>query len=338
MKAWQTLRLWLVFLLVLGVGIAATAQDDPLPDQVLATYPGFFPEGIEWDTAGNRFLLGSLTLGTIFEVMDDGTTTPFIEAENAIGSLGIHIDVERNRLLVANSDLAAMGDPENMGTAILGIYDLATGDSLATVDLGPVTPEGSTRFANDLTSDADGNVYLTNSAAPLIYKVDLEGNASILIEDERLAGDIGANGIESHPDGYLLVAVSGNFGEDENANLFLPGTGHLYKIPLDDPTAMTEVTLDQEIYADGLNWHPNGSLIFVGGYWNEDGIDSPGVFAVRSEDDWQTATVESQLHTEVYHSTGAIRGEDIYVVAPSFELMGSEPPPEEFAISRVVLE
>ena len=103
--------LLVIMLLLLAVVPQAFAQEAELPDLIMAAHPGIHPEGIEWDAENERFLTGSLTEGTIFAVADDGTVTPFIEDENLLASVGIHIDAANNRLLVASSDLAAAGDP-----------------------------------------------------------------------------------------------------------------------------------------------------------------------------------------------------------------------------------
>jgi len=148
-------------------------SDSSLPDLVLAKQPSLHPEGVEWDAVNGRFLVGSLTQGTVFAVADDGTVTPFATSDNlAMGSVGIHIDKSTNRLLVAHSNPLVLGDAEVIGVAQLGIYDLATGEELHFVDLTALGALGGRFFANDVTSDADGNAYVTNSLSTVIYKVD----------------------------------------------------------------------------------------------------------------------------------------------------------------------
>jgi sugar lactone lactonase YvrE len=328
MRYAKLLSIVLFALLILVALPAGAAQEGELPDQVVAQYPNLFPEGIEWDAEGQRFLVSSLTLGTIFAVADDGTMTPFIEDEALVSSLGIHIDTQHNRLLVAHG-------LEDRPTGFLNVHDMTSGERLYFLDLEMVTPEGQLTCTNDLVTDPDGNAYVTNHCAPLIYRVDLDGNASVLVEDERLAANIGANGIEYHPDGYLLVAVTGNFAEGD---AFGFTGGVLYKIPLDNPADMTEVKLDEQLYGDGLAWHPDGSLIITGGSWDENGVVQSGVFAVRSKDGWQSATVVGHAYDERYASTSAIRDGEVYKIYIDFALIGGDSPPEAFEIARVVFE
>jgi hypothetical protein len=82
----------LLVLLMLAIPLVSAQEDDELPDLVLAANPGMHPEGIEWDAEGERFLVGSLTMGTIFAVDDEGNVEPFVEDENLMASIGIHID------------------------------------------------------------------------------------------------------------------------------------------------------------------------------------------------------------------------------------------------------
>src|SRR6187549_4133479 len=110
-----------VVLSLLSITFPVTlAQHVKLPALIMANRTGFHPEGIAWDADNHRFLTSSLTEGTIFEVADDNTVTPFIEDKDLVATLGLHIDRENDRLLVANAELS--DDPESKGLAQLGIY------------------------------------------------------------------------------------------------------------------------------------------------------------------------------------------------------------------------
>ncbi|MGB1288311.1 MAG: hypothetical protein ACPG7F_17380 [Aggregatilineales bacterium] len=300
-------------------------NNSDLPAEIVAEYERLHPEGIEYDAAGERFLVGSLTLGTIFAIADDGTVTPFIEDEDFGATTGIHIDTINNRLLVASTDSLAQVVPLVPGFANLGIYDLETGARIHLVDASASYP-GSRYFANDVTSDPDGNAYLTDSLSPVIYKITLDGDASVLIEDERFSSDeIGLNGIEFHPDGYLIVAVG--------------GTSKLYKVPLDDPEMLSEIILPEPIGSDGLNWHPDGYLIAVATTFNEDGEGTREILKLRSDDDWQSANIfaRGSAINEFSPTTAAIRDGEVYVVHARFgDLFGAGA--AEFPIVRVNFE
>ena len=283
----------------------ASAQSDPLPDRIVFDCDGRMPEGIEYDSERNLFLVGSLTEGTIFSVSDTGTFTPFIEDEALITSVGLEIDTRHQRLLVAVSDDTAFR--ENVrGRALLGSYDLVDGERHFMVDLGELVPDFP-HFANDVTVDDEGNAYVTDSVAPVIYKVASHGNASVLLEDDRLLIDrFGGNGIVYHPTGSLIVGISGV---------------ELYNIPIADPEAWIVVETEEVISADGMIWHPDGSLVVVSG--NE-------ILKLVSDDDWVTAEV-AQRSRRHQATTVALRGEEVYAVYPRM----SEPDAETCDIVRV---
>lgn len=294
------------------------AQEDDLPEVVLAQNPGMHPEGVEWN--GEHFLVGSLTMGTIFMVDDDGTVSPFIEDENLVASIGIHIDHENGVLLVANSDPSAASSADAEGLAQLGAYDLETGESIYFADLGSLY-EGR-HFANDVTSDEDGNAYVTDSFSPVIYKVDPEGNAEVFLEAEAFRTDgFGLNGIDYNEDGYLLVAVA--------------GTQEVYKVPIDDPGAFTEVELSEPLGIDGMLFNDDGHLVAVASTSN-----GSAIVELASDDDWASATVvaSGQAQPEASPTTATIRDGAVYVVHAHFNEMNSGETVDEFEILRVDLE
>lgn len=297
------------------------AGEETMPDALLIREPGLHPEGVEFDEANGRFLVGSVTQGTITEVLDDGTHRPFIQDEELLGSVGIHIDATNGRLLVANSDLSVFLDPSVQGQAKLGVYDLESGTRLHMVDLGALLPE-ERHFANDMTVGPDGTAYVTDSFAPVIYRVDLDGNASVLVEDERFsAAPVGLNGIDYHPDGYLLAAIM--------------GTASFVRVPLDAPETLSEVTLPEPITGDGLALRADGTLVVVGSSVAEDGSSAPEVLILRSTDGWATAEVASRAAAPSQPTTAAVRGDAVYAVNPHFSGLGAEQPVEVFEIFRV---
>jgi sugar lactone lactonase YvrE len=296
---------WLL-LSFLVVSIPVTAQDDTLPDEILMERPDFSPEGIEYDAEAGHFLVSSLAEGTVFAVDDDGTLTPFAEDEALVSSVGLEIDEAGGRLLVANSDRGIFSGETGATAAGVGIFDLESGNLIQYVDLMALAPDDQ-HFINDLTVDADGNIYATDSFSPMLFKIDTTGEASIFLEDERLFYDfVGLNGIEYHPDGYLLAG----------------GSGILYKIPLDDPANMTEVETDMNFVGDGLVFDPEGRLIAV---------IANTVMAFESSDDWVSAEVVD-ISTGHSASTATIREGEVYAVYPHF---GDTAPVEVYEIVRV---
>jgi sugar lactone lactonase YvrE len=320
------LKLVIIFSLLSITFPLTFAQEAELPDLIIADRTGFHPEGIVWDADNNRFLTGSLTEGTIFEIADDNTVTPFIEDENLVATLGVYIDRENERLLVANGELS--DDPDATGLAQLGIFDLTTGERLYLVDLGSLLEEGH-HLANSVTADADGNAYVTDSFSPVIYKVTSDGEASVLAEDQKFASEtFGLNGIAYHPDGYLLVART--------------EPGALFKVPLDDPETITQIQLSEAFSPDGIVLHPNGDLMVVATTLNEDGSQNAEILEIASDTHWESAEIVNRIAADAALSPTSItiRDETPYVVHTHFNELfsGQSESVDGFEILRIDFE
>ena len=276
----------------------------PGPDLITIAQPSLMPEGIAWDPVNQTLLVGSLSQGTISRVADEGTLTPLTSSDNLNVSVGLEVDAERNRVLAAASGA-------NQNRAFVGAYDLETGEELFYTDLSAAAESGDRFFANDLAVDADGNAYITDSAAGIIYKVDVDGNASVFLADPSFQGQFILNGIAYNPDGYLVAVRN-------------PG---LIKISLDDPTAFTEVVADGDVSGgDGIIFQDADTLIVVSGRQGR-------VMRVESTDAFATASITGQYATQpISATTAAVRGDEIYVVYARF----SEPGATEYPIEKVV--
>ncbi|WP_052732969.1 SMP-30/gluconolactonase/LRE family protein [Hymenobacter terrenus] len=294
------------------------------PDTITITRPALYPEGLAYDAANGRFLVSSFTTGAVGQVKDDGTYTTFADDAQLVSSAGIFLDEPRNRVLVAVAD-PGTGSRTTTATqgklAALASYNRTTGQRLAYVDLGGLRP-GSSHFANDVAVDAQGNAYVTDSFSPIIYKIDAQGNASVFLEDSRLAaptGFFGLNGIVFHPDGYLLVAKYDD--------------GTLYKVPLTDPSSFIRVASSQVFAsADGLLLTDNNTLLVsTNGQLNT-------VFRVSTTDGWATAKTAGTLATgNVFPTTFTRRGTDVYMLQSYIGslLAGQTPAVAQFTIQKV---
>ncbi len=234
-----------------------------LPDSVTFTQAGLYPEGTQYDNQRGQFLVSSQTAGRIGQVTDAGAYSTFADDPQLISTIGLNLDAARSRLLVAVSDPGYNTTRTSATTkgklAALAIFNSSTGAKTGYVDLGAFTPSGGTtypaHFANDIAVDGSGNAYVTDSFAPLIYRVDAQGAVTRFLENTALAaptGKFGLNGIVYHPSGYLLVAKS-----DEGA---------IFKVPLANPAGFTKLTLPSGLSlsgADGLQLIDNTTLLVV---------------------------------------------------------------------------
>jgi len=289
----------------------AAPAEDGWPAVIVAERNLFIPEGIEFDQTHQRFLVGSLRDGTVYQLERDGRLIPVAEDEELVSSIGIEVDEARDRLLVANSDFSVIATG-GVGQAKLGVFDLSNGERIAMVDLGATLEEraGETQFfANDVTVDDQGTIYVTDSRARAIYRVDDAYQATLLhrfVPSETFL----PNGIVYHASGYLLVV----------------GGESMFKVPLDDPASASQVALSEPIPgADGAVWTQDQHLAIVANRANR-------VVVLTSSDEWASAELVERATYEVMATTVAVVGDELYVVHPHFRDEGTP------SVERVTFE
>jgi len=245
------------------------------------------PEGVEYNKNDNTFLLSSLNAAPIIKVNFDGTFKPFTSGEKfPLSTAGLQIDYKRNRLLVAGFNGTELFDenPATKGTAYLRVYNLETGVIEQDINLSFLAPDASAYFANDIAVDNDGNVYISDWYAHIIYKVDLNGKPSIFWTNETGIPS-GPNGLDFHPDGYLLVSIL-------NVNdKWLYADYGLVKIPVNDPNSAKIVDISNSGYTgfDGMFINAKGNVVGV----TNNGT-SPGgnmFIELSGKNDWKSAKV-----------------------------------------------
>ncbi|HET9503257.1 MAG TPA: gluconolaconase [Hymenobacter sp.] len=315
----------------LALLLAACADDKDIatlgpPAQVNFTQAGLYPEGTQYDDAGGRFLVSSQTAGRIGQVKDDGSYAQFADDAQLISTIGLRLDVPRNRLLVAVSDPGYNTARTTSATlrklAAVAIFN-ASGAKTGYVNLGALRPAYAAHFANDIAVDAAGNAYVTDSFAPIIYKIDAQGTASVFLENSALgasSGSFGLNGIVAHPDGYLIVAKS-----DEGA---------LIKVPLSNPANFTKVNTTGLVLTgdDGLQLTDNNTLLVV---CNAQGQ----VYRLSSTDGFATVNRTGSFATgSVFPTTLARRnGTESYVLYSYLNALqvNQNPPVSQFSLTKV---
>ena len=277
---------------------SAMAAAPSLPDTVSFNKDALYPEGLEYDADNNRFLVTSLREGIVGTVTPDGNYTVLFQDSKMVSAIGIRIDKERDRVLVCNSDpgVSIHTNPETQGKlAGLAVFQLSSGNLIKYIDLASLS-EGGGHFCNDIALDGNGVAYITDSFSPIIYKMDTDNNASVLFQNDQLAGEgFGLNGIVVKND-YLLVSKYND--------------GTLYKFPLDDPQKFTQVTIEGTYPgADGLILAADGSLILIAN------ATTNKVLKLTSDDDWASAKVGGTVDTgQVFATTGKEINGDFYVL------------------------
>jgi sugar lactone lactonase YvrE len=288
--------------------------------------PQLYPEGIVFDTKKNVFYISSVRTGTIGTVDKNGNYKVFYEDSTMKSSFGMKIDAAHNKLWVCTGDpnYSKYSDSSTFKKiARLQSFDLSSGKKVNDVDLAKMY--NGKHFANDVTIDDKGNLYITDSYSPVIYKVDPQGNATLFTENEFFkAPEIGLNGIAFHPDGFLLV-VNNN-------------KGAIYKIDINDPKKVTKVKTPS-FYpgADGLLIDQHKNLVLV----QNKGIDK--VSLLTSNDNWQSAELKAATTMEdrfANPSTATFDNEKIYVLNSKLNELSdpNKKPSKEFSIQIAELK
>jgi sugar lactone lactonase YvrE len=169
----------------------------------------YFPEGVTV-TSDGTFFVGSLFEGCIMRSKAaTSVMEPFIEPgiNGLVSVLGLWADETRNLLWACSSDA---GNGRLTGHAPVGVraFDLQTGAAAGGYDF----PGGG--FANDLTIDANGNLYVTDSWTPRLLR--LSDGGSVLeewIQDPQLGVEQWSlNGIDYDRFNHVIYTVNQRAG------------------------------------------------------------------------------------------------------------------------------
>lgn len=274
-----------MILVFISLLIFSCNQDDvlKLPDSYPLQETSLYPEGIVYNDVTEKTYVGSYFKGKIITVDLFGNRSDFIIDESLVAVVGIAVDNKNNRLLVCNSDagISLRSDNSTIGQlAEVRIYDLTTGAKLKVIDLSNLYQGG--HFLNDLVLDDNGNVYITDSFSPVIYKIDNNDSPSVLVSNsifEVPQGTFGLNGIVYHEDNYLIAGKS--FG------------GILYRIPLSNPDDVQEISLNTSVNSlDGLLLTENNTLMLVSNNFTGAPFDE-AVYKIETTNDWNSGNITS---------------------------------------------
>ena len=294
--------------------VATSVKENNIPSIIKIEGVAQNPEGIEYDKSDNTFLLSSLNAAPIVKVNSDGTYKPFTSGENfPLSTAGLQIDYERSRLLVAGFNGTELydKDPKTKGIAHLRIYNLKTGVLEKDINLSHLAPKASAYFANDVAVDKEGNAYISDWYAGVVYKVDLDGKPSIFWMNETGIAS-GANGLDVHPDGYLLVSLV-----KVNEKGLYSDYG-LVKVMLNDPKSAKVVNISDSDFTgfDGMVITANGNVIGVTNNGKVPGGNT--LIELSGKNDWESAKVINTKGITASTTVAVTSGNENYVINQDF--------------------
>lgn len=253
-----------------------------------------FPESVVWDPKAQHFIVGSLRHPILQSVSDAGVVETLV-ADDSLPSnsffVGLSLDRYVNRILAV-----VHRRPTDTSPAFnaLAAYDLTSRRRLfLSVLTSDETGPTSSDVANDVAVDFNGNAYVTNSFADIIWKVSPQGEPSVLSRSKAFkshAVDInapyqscGLNGVVYISKGYLLTVQS--------------NTGKLFKVNADDGTARP-VILNRDLKgADGIAVRNDGSLVVV---------SQQQLYYVKSDDSWSEGVVFDEIALDAEKQASAV--------------------------------
>lgn len=296
----------------LGVGFIAAAQTE---NTLIYELPGesTYPEGIAYDEHNRVFYVGSASKGTIYQGdLQSGEVTTLIPGgeRGAFATLGLKVDDEA-RLWVAGGT-----------SGQVFIYDLETAEQTHAIS----TPGEGDPLLNDLVVTSSGDVYVTDSFRPILFKIAAGSESAEAWLDftgtafAYQAEGPNANGIEVTPDDRYLLIVQMN-------------TGQLFRVEVASKE-VSEVDLGGETLAGGDGLMLDGQMLYT--------IIQTGdeIVSVALNDDFSSGNVVSRTRDTslAYPATAALVDDRLLVVNAQFDAMESEEGPTlPFTVSSIPL-
>lgn len=167
------------------------------------------PEGITWDPATRRFLVGSINKGKIVQVDERGRASTFVPRERLPLPvvLGLKVDSARRTVWAATVSTVARDPVPGRGRSALVEIDADRGTVRRSIAAGD---SARPRFFNDLAVTRAGDVYVSDTEAGGVWLLRAgSGLADTLEPVGRMGERAFANGIALSPDERLLYVADG---------------------------------------------------------------------------------------------------------------------------------
>lgn len=270
---------------------AATTFDSPrqAAPTIDAKGPGVFPHSVDYHPGSRKFVTGSLAHSTISSVDQKGRVRTIIEDKDLVSVQAVRVDSKGNRILAGNVDYGTADrstDATKFKVAGVAAYAIGSGRRLWYADLNKVANDDKQHLVSDVTIAPDGTAYAVDQLSPTIFRIDRNGQASVLLRDDLLAGDLNI------PDFLNNVGMSAVAWIPGNLLIVAKADGSLVRVPVDSPKKAVKVKLSTNLKAltAGIRVLPDKSLAVV-----SSGLLSGKaavVQRVRPDRHWKSATVK----------------------------------------------
>lgn len=132
---------------------------------------GLIPEGMAWDARRKRWLISSVRTGEILAVSPGGEVQTL--ADVPWGVFGMAVDAKRGVFWATTTAMAQVEEfrAEDKGKSALLRIDLETGRVLETLRAEHPAENDTEHHFGDVVVAADGEVYVSDSASPVIFRV-----------------------------------------------------------------------------------------------------------------------------------------------------------------------
>lgn len=300
----------MLILIALVTAMSCAKQKQPIlePYHINFSNADWFPEGMAYEPVNKCFIISSAAQGTVGAVTPDSKYTPVVMSPDLTSTTGIKVDKANARVWVCN-----------VSTGI-GAWSLKDASKIFFIDLRPLVP-GKALFMNDEVLDPDGNVYATSSAAPVIFKITKDGQASVFYQNdafETAPEDFGFNGIQYDKRGFLLVAHT--------------ASNKILKIPVNNPSAYTTIQLNAGLdMPDGLLLSSNGNQLVV--------VSGEKVLSFITDDVWKSARLSTVFNAgQTFPTSLTSDGNRVFVLYSHLDKYLSGQSQNNYTIQEVPLK
>lgn len=237
------------FAFMSGLAIASTTSATAATIELPKTSP--FPESITSAPDGTLYA-SSISNGGVVRIRPGSSPEVFIKpgAYDTRSTFGVHADPLSGTLWVCSNDASGLGikGPNEIQGAYLKGFDLKSGEGKLSYRL-----PGNATICNDTAFGSDGSIYVTNTAAPQILKLEPGAKAlTVWLTNDALKG--GLDGIAFGDDGNLYV------------NTYM--SGELFRIGVKDgaPGEVTKLATSRALT------HPDALRSIKGGFLMVEGV------------------------------------------------------------------